>query len=187
MTRSLLFDAEADGFLDTVTQIHCIVVKHIEADKTYRFYDPIPGLEHTDGDYPLKYARPVFKNATTLIGHNIIGYDNDLLKRFLRLDLTDKEIFDTLVWSQTLNPDRKLPKGCPAVMYNPVAGKNDKIGPHSVAAWGYRVARAKPVHHDWLTFSPEMLYRCEEDVAIQEKIMYAVLEEAELTLEDVLR
>lgn len=186
MSRSLLFDIEADGFLDTVTKIHCIVVKHIETDRTYRFYEAHPDIPEAVDDHSIKYARPVFQKATTLIGHNIIGYDNDLLERFLGIDLTDKRIFDTLVWSQTLNPDRKLPRGCPAVAFNPVTGQNDKVGPHSVAAWGYRVARAKPSHHDWLNFSPEMLHRCEEDVAIQEKIMYSLLEEAGIELEEVL-
>lgn len=96
-------------------------------------------------------------------------------------------IIDTLVWSQTLNPDRKLPKGCPTIRPNPFTGKNDKVGPHSVDAWGYRVSRAKPSHHDWTKFSPEMLHRCSEDVVIQEKIFYALLEEAGLTTDEIFR
>jgi len=108
-----------------------------------------------------------------------------VLERFLGINTKNKNIIDTLVWSQTLNPDRQLPKGCPAVAFNPETGRNDKVGPHSVAAWGYRVARAKPSHYDWSKFSPEMLHRCTEDVMIQEKIFFALLKEAGLKPEDV--
>lgn len=183
--RVLQYDIEADGLLDTISKIHCIVCKEMVSGRALRFYDPIDSFKPEENDYPLAYARPVFLKATTLIGHNIIGYDNDVLERFLGINTKNKNIIDTLVWSQTLNPDRQLPKGCPAVAYNPETGRNDKIGPHSVAAWGYRVARAKPSHYDWSRFSYDMLHRCTEDVMIQEKIFYALLEEAGLKEEDV--
>ena len=183
--RVLQYDIEADGLLDTITQVHCIVCKEMISSKVLRFYESIDTITRGENDYPLAYARPVFQKATTLIGHNIIGYDDDVLERFLGVETKNKNIIDTLVWSQTLNPDRQLPKGCPTVACNPETGRNDKIGPHSVAAWGYRVARAKPAHYDWSKFSSEMLHRCTEDVMIQEKIFYALLKEAGLTTEDV--
>ena len=183
--RILQYDIEGDGLLDTISTIHCIVCKEMISGKVLRFYDPIEDFKPEDTDYPLAYARPVFQKATTLIGHNILGYDNDVLERFLGINTKNKNIIDTLVWSQTLNPDRQLPKGCPAVAFNPEIGRNDKIGPHSVAAWGYRVARAKPSHYDWSRFSYDMLHRCTEDVMIQEKIFYALMKEADLKLEDV--
>lgn len=183
--RVLQYDIEADGLLDTITKIHCIVCKEMVSDQVVRFYDDAPGVERGEKDYPLAYAKPAFQKATTLIGHNIIGFDNDVLERFLGIDTKNKKSIDTLVWSQTLNPDRQLPKGCPAVAPNPLTGKNDKVGPHSVAAWGYRVARAKPSHYDWSIFTAEMLHRCTEDVMIQDKIFFALLKEAGLKPEDV--
>lgn len=183
--RVLQYDVEADGLLDTITKVHCIVCKEMVSGRVVRFYDPLESMEVEENDFPLAYARPVFQKATTLIGHNIIGFDNDVLERFLGINTKNKNIIDTLVWSQTLNPDRQLPRGCPTVALNPETGRNDKIGPHSVAAWGYRVSRAKPAHYDWSTFSPEMLHRCTEDVMIQEKIFFALLEEAKLKPEDV--
>lgn len=183
--RVLQYDIEADGLLDTITKIHCIVAKEMITGRVVRFYNDIHEIERGTDDYPLRYAIPAFEKATTLIGHNIIGYDNDVLERFLGINTKNKNIIDTLVWSQTLNPDRQLPKGCPAIAFNPETGRNDKIGPHSVAAWGYRVARAKPSHYDWSKFSPEMLHRCTEDVMIQEKIFFALLKEAGLKPEDV--
>lgn len=187
--RVLLFDMEADGLMPDVTKVHCCVAKEMLTGRVIKFFDPIKDLypDEEKLEFPLKYLKGVFSLSSTIIGHNIIGYDNDLLDQFFYLDnmLSKVNVLDTLVWSQTLNPDRKLPPGCPTSIPNPVTGGNDKVGPHSVHAWGYRVARAKPSHHDWTTFSPEMLHRCEEDVAIQELIFFELLKEAGLTVEDV--
>lgn len=187
--RVLLFDMEANGLLDEVTQVHCCVAKELVSGRTLKFFNPIDGLVPNDeeDEYPLAYMKPTFALATTIIGHNIVKYDNELLRRFFHLDymLEKVNIIDTLIWSQTLNPDRRLPRGCPTVLYNPVTGKNDKVGPHSVAAWGYRVGVKKPEHHDWRDFSPAMLNRCVGDVKVQELIFQALLKEAGLTTEEM--
>lgn len=186
--RVLLFDMEANGFLDTVDTIWCCVAKELVTGRMVKFFDPIDGLEpNMTDEYPLRYLRPVFEKATTIIGHNIIKYDMELLERFYALgDLMESvNVIDTLVWSQTLHPDRQLPVGCPTSFENPLTGKLDKITPHSVAAWGYRVEQEKPKHFDWSQFSPEMLNRCVGDVLTQEKILHALVKEAGVTTEDV--
>ena len=186
--RVLLFDMEADGLLDTVSKVHCCVVKEMVSGRTLKFFNPIPGLEpNMEDEYPLAYIKPVFALATTLIGHNIIKYDNELLSRFFHLDhmLGKVNMIDTLVWSQALNPDRQLPPGCPSSIDNHITGRKDKITPHGVAAWGYRVGKMKPVHHDWDVFTPAMLNRCVGDVNVQELIFHALLKEAGITAEEV--
>lgn len=187
--RILLFDMEANGLLDMVDTVFCCVAKELITGKTIKFFDPIPGLspDESKNEYPLKYLKPVFTKATTLIGHNIIKYDMELLNRFYGLESLSESVnvIDTLVWSQTLNPDRQLPKGCPTSYPDPITGNLKKITPHSIDAWGYRVAQEKPKHFDWTKFSPQMLNRCEGDVQIQEKTFYALLDEAGLTTEDV--
>jgi hypothetical protein len=54
------------------------------------------------------------------------------------------------------------------------------IGPHGLEAWGYRVGNRKIEIHDWRTFTPEIIERCEVDVLINEKVYYALLKEAGL-------
>jgi hypothetical protein len=171
--EGLVFDLEGDGLLDDITTIHCIVAKDISDKKVYQLY----GDSLTE-DAVLK----LFNRYDYWIGHNIIGYDLPVLKRFYGLLPHSKGLIDTLVWSQVLNPDRQLPKGCPSSYKNPLTNRLDRIGPHSLAAWGYRVGRFKPEHYDWSSFSEEMLHRCTEDVLIQEKVLYEVQKEARLEM-----
>lgn len=190
MIKPLVYDVEANGLTD-VSEIHCVVAKNLETGKLARFYntDKFDLKEEDSLDFPFKYIPSAFNNATILIGHNIIGYDNDLMAKFFGLgDLIERvHIVDTLVWSQTLNPDRKLPRGCPTHILNPVTKKQDIVGPHSLHAWGYRVARSKPSHYDWTTFSGDMLHRCQEDVLIQELVLHALLKEADMSYEELLQ
>lgn len=169
-----VFDIEADGFIEDATIIHCLVSKEILTGEKHMYYqDTLPQLvEDLNG-------------ADVLIGHNILGYDLDMLEKFYGFK-SEAKILDTLVWSQVLNPDRQLPKGCPTSYKNPLTGKLDRITPHSLAAWGYRVARSKPQHYDWTTFTPQMLKRCDEDVEINHLVLNALLEEAEMTLEEAI-
>lgn len=179
--RPLVFDIEGNGLLDTITKVHCVVAEDLLEGKVFRFYQLSSDIPRGPNDYHLNAVPVLFKSATQLICHNPIGYDLDVLVKFFDIDVSKMDIIDTLVWSQALNPDRKMPPGCPTV----VGGK--KIGPHSLHAWGYRVARMKPEHHDWTTFTPAMLHRCEEDVAIQRGTFDMLLEEAGLTREEVLK
>ena len=90
-----------------------------------------------------------------------------LLKIALGYDLPLTKIVDTLVLSQLLLPELKVPEGWVG-----------KPKPHSVEAWGMRFRKHKPEHEDWSRFSPEMLFRCEQDVLIQEMILDYLEKEA---------
>ena len=148
-------DLEADGFLETATRVWCGVFK--ENNGTIRKFRPheIPKmLEYMDTIDVLKI-------------HNGIGYDWPLLEKLYGYTYRGKKV-DTLIMSRLLNPKRILPPICP----------NRTAGPHSVEAWGYRLGRGKVGHEDWTQFSEEMLYRCSEDVEIQERIYEALLAES---------
>lgn len=47
------------------------------------------------------------KAATTLIGHNLIGFDAPLLNKLWNTRITRKQAYDTLVLSRLLNPNRE--------------------------------------------------------------------------------
>ena len=102
-----------------------------------------------------------------LIAHNGIGYDWPLLKKLYGWEFKGKKV-DTVIMSRLLNPKRLVPFNAP----------DKKMGPHSLAAWGYRVGRGKPDHEDWDNYSEEMLHRCTEDVEITELTYNALMEEA---------
>lgn len=168
----LVWDIEANGLLEESTKIWCLCAKIIGYDKPIRFH----GHELSEG-----IIEPLFSNKI-IIGHNIINYDIPMIRKFYGLDLIDlvgkDNIIDTYLWSQVLYPDRPMPKGCPEVVKNPVTNRVQKIGPHGLESWGYRVGRKKVEIHDWLTYDPSIITRCEEDVAINEQVYYMLLKEA---------
>ncbi len=149
-------DLEADGLLETATQVWCGVFKDKKTKEVTKFRPhEIPAmLEFMDG-------------VDVLIMHNGIGYDWPLLRKLYGYEYKGKKV-DTLIMSRLLDPKRIVPYNCP----------DRSVGPNSVEAWGYRVGRGKPDHNDWSQFSEEMLHRCSEDVEIQELIYDELIKEA---------
>lgn len=148
-------DLEADGLLDTATQVWCGVFKESSGDiHKFKPNEIKAMLRHMDSYDVLKM-------------HNGFGYDWPLLEKLYGYRYEGKGV-DTLIMSRLLSPNRLVPFNCP----------NRNIGPHSVEAWGWRLGRGKPEHNDWSKFSDDMLHRCTEDVEIQELIYEALIKEA---------
>ena len=122
-----------------------------------------------------------------LIASNQYGYDLPMLNKLLGIHYSFTSFIspdirvgykDTLDLSQSLWPDRPMPKGCPHVIPNPVTGKNKKVGPHGLESWGYRVANAKPSVHDWRNGEPAFyMHRCKEDRKITKLTYLALMQE----------
>lgn len=151
-----VFDLEANGLLQDATTVHCGVVKDRTSKKVTQF-------SPTQVRELLKYL----ETFDILIAHNGIGYDFPLLKKLYKWEFKGK-IVDTLIMSRLLNPKRIVPFNC----------LDKGVGPHSIAAWGYRVGRGKPEHDDWENYSPEMLHRCTEDVEILDLVYDELMLEA---------
>ena len=103
-------------------------------------------------------------DQSIIIAHNCIDYDLPLLKKLYGYEHKG-HVLDTVVLSRLLNPER--------------------VGRHSLDAWGERLGVAKPKHEDWSTYSPEMLHRCQQDVEINVRVLHALLKEADMTLEEM--
>ena len=171
----LIIDTESDNLAYAATTIHCIVAKDIDIGKIYKFY----GSANVTGDHgAISTGIDFISQANVLIGHNILEHDLPLLGRLGGLVYAGQTV-DTLVISRALNPDRHHPPGCPGSNLNPVTGRSDRIGPHSIAAWGYRVGKKKVDIYDWRVFTPGMLCRCIEDVEINHLVFSALLKELE--------
>ena len=99
-----------------------------------------------------------------IVAHNALCHDLPLLEKLYGYK-HEGRVLDTLVLSRLLQPER--------------------VGRHSLEAWGERFGIPKPVHEDWSTFTPEMMYRCEQDVEINYRLLYHLLNEAELTEEEL--
>jgi len=195
----LVFDTEGNGLLETesplikpIDKMWCIVAKDLVTKKVYKFE---PDRVHEGVEF--------LAEADTLIGHHILGYDIPVMDMLYDFE-TEANLLDTLVWSRSLNPDRKLAYGCPTHYdalvydinkvcrnirgdkYHPMKTKKKLIGAHSIAAWAYKLGKVKPIHNDWLNYSPEMLHRCTEDTLINFKLMFALLKEAGMSLDQII-
>ena len=89
-----VFDIEADGFLDTITKVHCVSYK----DETIRD-EPESLTDYSD-------IKEFFKQDRRFIGHHIIGYDFRALLKVLQIT-QPKLIVDTYPLAVTLMPNRK--------------------------------------------------------------------------------
>ena len=83
----LVFDIETDG-LDA-TLIWCLVIQDVDTKRVFKFTD------YDDKSSSLTLGLNMLKNATCLIGHNIIGYDIPMIKKITEIDLFDKKLHDT--------------------------------------------------------------------------------------------
>lgn len=143
----VVFDIEANGLLDTITKIHCIVAKDLQTEQIHRFP---PEKLHLFPDFINKYD--------ALIGHNIVGYDIPAIKMIMGIDLSNKMIFDTLLISKLLNPDRE--------------------NGHSLESWGEVLGLPKLDFKEFEEYSEEMMTYCVRDVDLNCKVYQALIKEA---------
>ena len=166
---ALTFDLEADGLLDEATAIHCISIKN-RATGNIKLFEP-EGIDQ---------AIEVLQCADVLIGHNIIGYDIEVIKKLYGIDVSENAtVRDTMVMSMLSYPDikfadmdreKKCPTGMPGRLW----------GGHTLEAWGWRMGEHKGDYKDWCKDNfikePFAVYRremgeyCRQDVVVSDKL-----------------
>jgi len=166
-TEMLVCDIETDGLLEQMTTIHCAVVKnYLTGEVTeYRPHEIEQFIRSLEGQ--------------VVIGHNWIGFDSAAIYQWC--DMNDelfigefypepKIVIDTLVMSRLLNPDRERPEGLP-----------QRVGPHSLKAWGYRLGIYKGEYGEqdgaWDCFNEDMLAYCRQDVEVSTEAYKALMRE----------
>ena len=149
---NLVYDIETDG-LDA-TKIHCLVAINPDTNKVYKY-----------GPNEIEYGISLLKSSTCIIGHNIIGFDNLVLKKLYNVDFDDKKIVDTWIMSQVLDFE------------NPILPKN-KMGKasHGLGAWGTALGFPKFDFHEFDRYSEEMMKYCIQDVKLNVKVYQTLME-----------
>ena len=143
-SSKVVFDIEGNGLQPTV--IHCLVAKELDG-KIYKY-----------GPDKIEEGIAFLNEADTLIGHNILSYDIPVIEKLYGVDLSNKDIEDTLVMSRLFNPIRE--------------------NGHSLKTWGYRVNFFKQEQpEDFEVFTPEMLEYCCHDVRLNELVYHRLLQE----------
>lgn len=162
---ALIFDLETDGLLDTVSKIHCLVIKDTDTDEVFTYRSGFP--------YELEEGIDHLLSGSLVVGHNIIKYDIPVIEKLYKVSFDHAKVFDTLVatrviWAAIRETDSlRIQKGV-------LPGK--LFGSHSLAAWGYRMKNYKGDYDGgWEKFTQEMLDYCVQDVQVTADLYSRIL------------
>jgi DNA polymerase-1 len=138
----LVFDIEADSL--TPTKVHCLVITNVDTLETKRFAN-MPFMH--GGIDSIPNGCELLKQADLIIGHNILGYDLPVLKKFYGLVIPIEKVCDTYLTSMLVVPERE--EG------------------HSLEAWGRYLGHGK-IKYDgpWDQWSKVMEDYCAGDVKV---------------------
>jgi DNA polymerase I-like protein with 3'-5' exonuclease and polymerase domains len=157
----LVFDAEGDGLLETITKFHCLAISAVGSDRVYE-YGPsqiAEGLAH-------------LSRADELIGHNIQGFDLPaLLKLYDWAPPPECRVIDTLIAGRLILPNLDRLDG-EVVQRTKDAAFGKVFGKYSLEAWGVRLGLTKigAELENWTEWTPEIQARCVRDVGINKAL-----------------
>ena len=164
--NTIIFDLEANGLYNDVTQIHCIAYDDGESTQIQSFNDECPGKGMSS---PIVRAIQYIEQASVICGHNIIGYDLPVIAKLYPFFNPLGIVIDTLLLSRLYHPrlmsldkERNWPH-MPLQLY----------GRHSLEAYGYRLGEYKGEYGkttDWKEWSQELEDYCIQDVAVTRKL-----------------
>lgn len=175
-----ILDIEANGLLDTVTVIHCLVIRDAANGSLVGSY------ADQEGYLSISEGLEVLSKCSTIIGHNIQGYDLLALKKVLNWEPEPcTKIHDTLVMARLAYSnlfEREIQKVLP---------EGEKLGyrhgSHSLKAWGIRLGELKGDFAEdedkekaFDSWSPEMQTYCERDTQVN-LVLYKKLLDKDLS------
>ena len=153
--NDIILDIETDGLLDTVTKVHCLV---------YKLNNEIT-VATTDSE--IKNAFEVLKTGQ-IIGHNVLGFDLEVLKRLYGFEIPLIQVTDTLILSRLIHADLRTED-------SQVKRLEPKFwGSHSLKAWGFRLEKDKGTYleeNNYSELSQELIDYCIGDVELTD-ILY---------------
>ena len=172
-TGPVIFDLETNGLLNTATRIHCLTIHWLDDDITQSFndepYTKNPKELPMGSGYSITTGISWLEVADILIGHNSIGFDIPIIKKFYPWFNPRGTIVDTLLLSRLYHPNlldidkKRCWNHMPLQLY----------GRHSLESYGYRLNEYKgnfAKTTDWKEWSQEMQDYCEQDVVVTNKL-----------------
>lgn len=178
--KRLIWDLETDGLLDSVTKVHCLVIRDMATGWVGRYSDE--PAERRNGSVLEGLTQLFFLHNDCgyhIGGHNVINYDHAVVEKlFPGMFTYDKSrVFDTLImarliWSHIKEIDAGLLKK------GKLPGR--LFGRHSLEAWGVRLGllkgdfAKKEVAADtnvWAVFTQEMLDYCDRDTEVTVRLL----------------
>lgn len=157
----LLFDIETDGFLPTLTKVHCVAIYDLDdPDAGVQVYHSDDTIER-DGVLALGLLR--LHEATELYAHGAYSFDIPALQKVFPKWRPQGKVHDTLVRSRLAFPDlwerdcKRKYEGFPTRVW----------GRHSLEAWGLRLGIMKGDYcGGWEFINADMVAYCKQDVVV---------------------
>jgi DNA polymerase I-like protein with 3'-5' exonuclease and polymerase domains len=192
MRKRFVYDIESDGFVTTMTRVHCLVLWDLDTQELLSFRND----GNPDNAKALEDAVRMLDAAELRIGHNIIKFDEPAIAKIYPFFRPNREgvVFDTLIATRLIWPNiadsdkgrvaRRTLDGC-------------SIGSHSLDAWGQRLGSWKgdyskareaalKAHHAaagmepptkdeiatyvWGRWNQEMQDYCDQDVVVNARL-----------------
>lgn len=190
MTR-YIFDIETDGFVDSMTRIHSLVMKDIDTGHrhSYAGVDKLPENAPDSWDIGVELGLRRLMEADEIIGHNIIKFDIPAIQKIYpwfqpKGRVTDTLVIVRLIWPDIRERDFTLRKQI--AKHNLAVERTGKgelrpefpgnlIGRHGLEAYGYRMGLMKGEYakemkakglDPWAKWNPLMQEYCEQDVVV---------------------
>ena len=165
--RTFFMDTEGNNLFPAITKLWCAVFKDKDTGEKIRFYpnSPLAGQD----DFGEDLRKFLEEEVDVLIGHNIIGFDMRVLNALVDANITVGKVIDTLVLSRLFRPVSPFADTDIGKSYN-------RVGGHSLGAWGRFLGFPKTEFDDWSKFSMEQLEYCENDVDLVELIYNHLME-----------
>lgn len=164
----LAFDIETDGLLETVSKVHCLVIKDIDSGEVWECF--------SGGPKTIEEGLKLLSGASLITGHNVIKFDLVVLQMlYPGFTFDQPKVFDTLVASRLIHSNLQETDGA-LIETGQLMSK--LFASHSLKAWGYRLGKLKGEYGEqenaWDVFTPEMLEYCKQDVEVTHALFSAL-------------
>lgn len=140
----VVFDLEADGFLDDLTAIHCVVLGTPDGEITH---------VGTDNE-GIRACLRRLSEADRIIGHNVIKYDIPALAKTYDFSCSKSSVFDTFVASRLIHSDEQ----------------GHSLRDWGFRLGNYKGDFKGP----WDTLTDEMVEYCQQDVRVTAQVYQAL-------------
>lgn len=138
----LIWDLESNGLLDSLTEIHCLVIKDTSTGVSSRYNDqPVPVRKDGSIADGVRRLQEATEKGNFIAGHNIIKFDIPAVQKLypwfkpVRKYVRDTLVLTRLIYTDLIGIDTKLME----------SGKLPRhlFKAHKLEAWGYRTGTFK--------------------------------------------
>jgi DNA polymerase I-like protein with 3'-5' exonuclease and polymerase domains len=131
--RTAIWDVETNGLLDSLTRVHCLVIRDFERRVTYRF-------RRNDTEDTIDDGLDMLEQAEFTVGLNCVHFDIPAINKVYESINLQGKVRDALVMSRMVFSNQKE-KDFRLYEKGKLPGK--LIGSHTLESWGYRLGLHK--------------------------------------------